>query len=89
MAVRGVPAQPALPRLVAERADGALRLRWEVPGGLPFPMPVEVEVNGERRRVEMPGGRAELRVPAGTRVVVDPDARVLREAQGPVVVAGR
>jgi len=81
--------QPVLPRLVAERADGAVRLRWEVAGGLPFPMPVEVEVNGERRRVEMPGGRAELRVPAAARVMVDPDAWVLREAQGPVVVAGR
>jgi aminopeptidase N len=81
--------QPALPRLVAERAGGVVRLRWEVPGGLPFPMPLEVEVDGRRRRVEMPGGRAELRVPAAARVVVDPDSWVLRAEQAPVVLAPR
>ena len=66
-----------------------MRLRWEVPGNLPFPMPLEVETDGRRLRVEMPGGRAELRVPAGARVVVDPDAWVLREEQAPVVLAPR
>lgn len=81
--------QPALPRLVAQRAGDTLRLRWEAPGGLPFPMPVEVEVDGGRRRVEMPGGRAELAVARGARVVVDPDGWVLRENQDPLVPAAR
>ncbi|HEX2189716.1 MAG TPA: M1 family metallopeptidase, partial [Longimicrobiaceae bacterium] len=81
--------QPALPRLAVERAGDRLALRWEAPGGRPFPMPVEVEVDGRRRRVEMPGGRVELRVPAGARVVVDPDAWVLREEQAPVAPAAR
>jgi aminopeptidase N len=81
--------QPALPRLAAQRAGGVVRLRWEVPGGLPFPMPLEVDVDGRRQRVEMPGGRAELRVPAGARVVVDPDSWVLRAEQAPVVLAPR
>ncbi len=66
-----------------------LRLRWEVPGGLPFPMPVEVETDGRRRRVEMPGGRGELAVPRGARLVVDPDGWVLRENQDPLVPTGR
>lgn len=81
--------QPALPRLVAQRAGDTLRLRWEAPGGLPFPMPVEVETDGRRRRVEMPGGRAELAVPRAVRVVVDPDGWVLRENQDPLVPAAR
>ncbi|HEX8271856.1 MAG TPA: M1 family metallopeptidase [Longimicrobiaceae bacterium] len=81
--------QPALPRLAAQRAGDTLRLRWDAPGGLPFPMPVEVEVDGRRRRVEMPGGRAELAVPRGARVVVDPDGWVLRENQDPLVPTGR
>lgn len=74
---------------MAERAGGVVRLRWEVPGGLTFPMPLELDVDGRRQRVEMPGGRAELRVPAGARVVVDPDAWVLRAEQAPVVLPPR
>jgi aminopeptidase N len=81
--------QPTLPRLRAERSGDVVRLRWESPEELPFPMPVEVEVDGERRRVAMPEGRAEVRVPRGARVVVDPAAWVLRADQAPVVLAPR
>lgn len=70
--------QPALPRLVTARQGDALELRWETPGSLPFPMPVEVRVNGVARRVEMPDGRARVAVPAGARVEVDPDGWVLK-----------
>lgn len=76
----------ALPRLVAERTGTRVRLRWEAPGGQPFPMPVEVTVGTERRRVEVPAAGAEIEVPAGTGVIVDPDARVLREGQAAITV---
>jgi aminopeptidase N len=79
--------QPALPRLVAQRSGDTVRLRWEAPAGLAFPMPVEVSVGGERRRVPMPGGAAELRVPAGTPVTLDPNGWVLRQQQTPVRVS--
>ena len=78
--------QPALPRLSAERRGESVRIEWIVPGGLPFPMPVEVEADGIRRRLEMVGGSAEIRVPAGAEVVIDPDARILRDPQARVVV---
>lgn len=64
-----------LPRLVSERTDHGVRLRWDAPGGRPFPMPVEVRSGGALRRVEMPGGSAEVR---GRDVEVDPEVRVLR-----------
>lgn len=80
--------QPALPELVAERDRGPgtdadiVNIRWNVPDGLPFPMPVQVEVDGEMRTVEMPAdGAAELRVPAGADVALDPKGRILRENQ--------
>ncbi len=65
--------QPALPVLKLTRDEGALDLAWETPGGLPFPMPVDVVVDGEARRIELPDGRATVAVPAGATIAVDPD----------------
>jgi len=73
--------QPELPRLRATRQGATVELRWEAPAGLPFPMPVDVRVDGRTRRVEMPGGHATLTVGARSSVEVDPDDRVLRADQ--------
>ena len=54
--------QPFLPRLDSEVANGVLRLRWKTPKDLPFALAVPVVVDGKEQRVEMPGGRGELRV---------------------------
>jgi aminopeptidase N len=70
--------QPELPRLVVERSAGEARLGWETPDGLPFPMPVEVCVDGQMRRVEMANGKASIAIPASAKLEVDPDRRVLR-----------
>ncbi len=68
----------ALPTLELTRKEGALDLAWSAPDGLPFPMPVDVLVNGQTQRVEMPDGKATVEVPAGATVVVDPDQWILR-----------
>lgn len=80
--------QPGLPELRAERAGGqaadvdAIRLSWSVPADVPFPMPVEIDVDGEIRRVEVPThGAAEFTVPAGAEVALDPDGWILRDNQ--------
>jgi len=70
--------QPQLPRLVTEPREGGVMLRWEAPGGLPFPMPIEVSVGGQTRRVEMPQGSVLLPVAAGEQLVVDARQWVLR-----------
>lgn len=67
-----------LPKLEAIQDDDELRLRWSAPGGLPFPMPIEVEIDGARRRVEVPATGTSIRVPRGATVRVDPDGWVLR-----------
>ncbi|MFT5291254.1 MAG: aminopeptidase N [Planctomycetota bacterium] len=70
--------QPELPTLHQEQRDGALHLRWEVPEGLDFPLPVQVRLGDALVRVDMPGGKGQLKVPTGTAVEVDPHAWILR-----------
>jgi aminopeptidase N len=69
--------QPKLPRLVTELSGNELRLRWDSPDGLPFPMPIDVEIDGKVRRVEMPDGRATVTF-MGTPPRVDPDGWILK-----------
>lgn len=69
--------QPALPVLKEERVGDQLRLMWETPNDLPFPMPLEVNVDGRVQRIEMPEGEATIQ--AGRNVTVDPEGWVLRE----------
>lgn len=69
----------ALPELVETRVGDRLTLRWRTPGERPFPLPVEVAIDGRRQMVAMADGAATLRVPAGAKVAIDPDMRVLRK----------
>ncbi len=70
--------QPKLPRLLSEAKGDQLELRWEAPEGLPFPMPVEVQIGESTKRYEMPGGKVSVTVEAGKTVVVDPQNWVLK-----------
>jgi len=75
--------QPKLPRLVtALPADCSknctMRLSWETPNDMPFPMPIDVVVNGKTQRVEMNGGKGEVKY-SGAVPVVDPDGWVLKD----------
>jgi len=73
--------QPALPQIIVERAGDELSLRWEAPGGRPFPMPIDVEIDGVTRRVTFTSNRAQLRVPAKAQVRLDPKGWVFRVMQ--------
>jgi aminopeptidase N len=70
--------QPELPRLVSELGQGSLRLEWQAPKGLEFPMPVEVDMGDQKLRVEMPSGRAEIPWDSDDIPALDPDAWILR-----------
>lgn len=75
--------QPALPRLVTERNGDELRLRWDAPEELSFPMPVPVRVGGETRRVKMKGGEGRLALPnADAEVQVDRKNWILKANGG-------
>lgn len=70
--------QPKLPILKSEAANGVLRLEWVTPDGLPFPMPIEVAVNGKTTRVPMAGGRGSLNY-SGAEPIIDPNGWVLKQ----------
>ena len=64
-----------LPELVLERSEAAFSVGWKVPGGGAFPLPIEVVIDGQRRRCQ-PGES----VPAAPDALLepDPDGWVLR-----------
>jgi aminopeptidase N len=72
--------EAALPDLVEERRGDRLDLRWKTPRNKPFPMPVEVEVDGRVQTVAMTGNKGSLAVPAGAHVVLDPSGKILRRS---------
>jgi aminopeptidase N len=67
-----------LPELKTETADGELRLEWVTPNSLPFPMPVDVVVDGKTVRVPMTGGKGSVKF-SGAEPVIDPNGWVLRQ----------
>ena len=69
--------QPKLPKLVTETSGNTMTLRWETPNNMPFPMPVDVEVNGKTQRVAMKDGKATVSF-FGTAPVVDPKSWELK-----------
>ncbi len=73
--------QPELPVLNVKQRRNKLTLKWKTPGRRPFPMPVEVAVKDTVWRVEMPKGRARVKLPPGVTPVADPRSWILRAAQ--------
>lgn len=69
--------QPKLPKLITEASGNSVNLRWETPNNLPFPMPVDIEINGKTQRIEMTDGKGSVTF-SGTAPMVDPKGWVLR-----------
>lgn len=69
--------QAKLPVLKSSTSGGVLTLEWVTPEGLPFAMPIDVEVGGKTVRVPMANGKGALRF-TGEVPVVDPQGWVLR-----------
>lgn len=68
----------ALPELKADREGTRMTLEW-LTGDAPFPMPVEVEVQGRVHTIAMTGGRGFLTVPTEAPVLIDPGNKLLRK----------
>jgi len=69
----------ALPRLDVKHDGDMLTLRWITEHGKPFPMPVDVQVGDALHTLPMTTGEGQLKVPAGSLLIVDPRSKVLRE----------
>ena len=73
--------QAALPDLVMTRDGERVSLEWKTGNGRPFPLPVEIEVDGQTRTLPMTEGRAVFTAPAGAHVLLDPGSKVLRRLE--------
>lgn len=71
--------QPALPKLKVETLPNQLVLRWETPNNLMFPMPVEVRVAGETKRVEMKNNTGNVALPQDAKFEIDPNGWLLMQ----------
>ncbi|MDC8830121.1 M1 family metallopeptidase [Alteromonas gilva] len=69
--------QPELPVLQQTRTNERLTLTWQVANNAPFPMPVEVSVNGEVTTLQLPDDNSVQVTPQDV-VIVDPDGKLLR-----------
>lgn len=69
--------QPKLPRLITETSGNTMSLRWETPNNLPFPMPIEVEIDGKTQRVEIKNSKTTLSL-SGSAPQVDPRGWTLK-----------
>ena len=70
----------ALPDLRTERTADRLTLTWSTGVGSAFPMPIEIAVDGQVRRIAMDDGRGAIVLSRDAHVVIDPAARVLRRS---------
>jgi len=69
----------ALPKLDTQRRGDMLDFRWVTESGKPFPMPVEVQVGEQVHVLPMGDGHGELKIPAGSLMIIDPHSKLLRE----------
>ncbi len=69
--------QASLPALQTQTGASGLSFTWKVPGGRPFPMPVDVVYGGVRHRLDMKDGTGTLPLADGP-LEIDPGHSVLR-----------
>ncbi|MEN5147105.1 M1 family metallopeptidase [Brevundimonas diminuta] len=73
--------QAALPDLVMTQQGEQVTLEWKTGDGRPFPLPVEVEVDGVLRALPMTDGRATFEAPQDAHILLDPGSKVLRRLE--------
>jgi len=69
--------QGKAPELVSRVKKGKLHLNWRTPDNLPFHMPVEVEIEGQRKRYDIPAEGLVIPLEKGAKPEVDPDRWIL------------
>jgi aminopeptidase N len=70
--------QAALPELVATRRGDTLDLAWTTAGNTPFPMPLDVRVDGRIVTLPMADGHGSIALPANAIYTLDPYSKILR-----------
>ena len=68
--------QAELPKVVQKRSGNRLTLSWQVPNNLPFPMALEVSVNGEIMTVDLSTPKS-IEVSPTDLITIDPHSKIL------------
>jgi len=68
-----------LPELHVRRTNGQLILKWVTVNNLPFPMPLEIDIDGEVQRYDFVNEELELSVSRDAEVKIDPKNWVLKK----------
>jgi aminopeptidase N len=69
-----------LPELVVDRTDTKATFSWKTENNLPFPMPLEVSINGKVVTLDMQNN-ATVEVTKFDTVIADPNSKILRYEQ--------
>lgn len=59
-----------------------LTLSWKVTGNRPFPMPLEVSINGKIKLLDMSHGSVRLPTSTDDDIIIDPDHKILMHREG-------
>ena len=70
--------KPKLPKLISETTIGKLSLCWNTPNNLSFPMPIDIEINGKKKRINMKNCKGEIKIANGVLPMADSNGWVLR-----------
>ncbi len=70
--------QAKLPELVATRQGDSIEYRWQTQDDVPFPMPLEVSIDGEVVTLAMSNGKGVVKASKKAVVIPDPNSKVLR-----------
>jgi aminopeptidase N len=73
--------QAALPELVATRRGDTLDLAWKTAANTPFPMPLDVRVDGRIVTLPMADGHGSIALPPHATVTLDPQSKILRREE--------
>ena len=57
-----------------------LKLKWQVPDNLPFPMPVDVRIDGKIVTLPMTDGSGEIPADPRAGVTLDPGSKILMQS---------
>ena len=68
----------ALPELKVKRDNTSMTFNWKTINNLPFPMPLELRVNGELKTLDLQRNNV-LSLKDSDVVIVDPNGKILRE----------
>jgi len=70
----------ALPKVVLTRENVLVKVRWQTPDNLPFPMPLELRIDGKIVTLPMTNGAGEVAAGPRAGVTIDPRSKILMQS---------